>query len=361
LQALIGAKALLDGFDGSASSISAAFALSTQSAGRPGSRPARLRSGSSFAAAANSRRRIWRSKRATWCIEVQAHANRVGCHEEINVAVLYNSTWAINEFAERTKRTAQAGPLATDNLGHRVDPARRKNPTMALRFHAADLPGACVDVSRKTLARHRIALRQQAPASRCAMVWRHKQRHMVPRRGRNNLSVKMWPTIRAAQEADFVDGEGNLRQYLVGHRLDRGRPILDAAGTTPSPGQGPPRTARGSRRLSSLGAPTAQRPSQARQLRMSSNNAPAHVGCPCWWAEDATIRTRRKTAPMAAHVCLPKPRPDQFYVRPPLRLEPSSICFRSGPLDVKRSSKRAQGEIGPGAKVPADHPRPCAR
>ena len=73
-------------------------------------------------------------------IEIEPHADRVGRHEMVDIAVLEQFDLGIaRPRAERSENDGRTAPLATDQLGNRIDLVRREGDDRRARRQAGHL------------------------------------------------------------------------------------------------------------------------------------------------------------------------------------------------------------------------------
>ena len=152
-------------------------------------------------------------------VEIETHADRVGRHQEIDVAVLVERDLRVaRPRAERAEHDGCATALAPHQLGDGVDVVRREGDDGRAAGEAGDLLVAGISERRQPRARHEIGAGQEL-ADGVAHCGGAKQKRLgEPARVEQPVGEHV-PAFAIGGELDLVDGD-EIGVEIERHRLD---------------------------------------------------------------------------------------------------------------------------------------------
>ena len=165
-------------------------------------------------------------------VEVEAHADGVGGHQIVHVAVLVERHLRIpRPGAEGTHHHGAAALLAADQFRDGIDVLDREADDGRPRRHPADLLRPGIFQRRHPVALEKRHMRHQPRDGRAHGVGPQKQRLVQAPCAQQAVGKDMAP-IGIGAQLDLVHRD-EIRADVQGHRLGRADPVLGAVGDDP--------------------------------------------------------------------------------------------------------------------------------
>ncbi len=153
-------------------------------------------------------------------IEVEPHADGVGRHQKVHVAVLIELDLGVaGARAERAEHHRGAAALTAHQLGDGVDVVDREGDDGRAAGQAGDLLLAGIGEVRQARARHEIGAGKQL-ANGIAHGRRAEQQRLVEAARVKQAVGEHVAALGVRGELDLVDGD-EVRLEFLGHGLDR--------------------------------------------------------------------------------------------------------------------------------------------
>ena len=160
-------------------------------------------------------------------VEIEAHADGVGGHEEVDVARLIERHLRVARARrQRAEHDGGAAALAADELGDGVDLGRREGDDRRALRQARDLLLARVGELRQTRARDEVGAGDEIGDGFAHGLRAEQQRLGAAARVQQPIGEDV-TALRIARELNFIDGE-EVDVDIARHRLDGAHPVARA-------------------------------------------------------------------------------------------------------------------------------------
>ena len=157
-------------------------------------------------------------------IEVEPHADGIGRHQKIHIAILIKLNLRIaGARRERAHHHGRPTALAADQFGNGVNLTRRERDNGRPRRLARNLLGAGIGQMRKSRPINNIGIGQELADHRLHRRRTQQQGLIGAARIQNAVGKHMAP-IKVDRGLDFIDRHA-IDANIGGHRLDRTHPI----------------------------------------------------------------------------------------------------------------------------------------